>query len=153
MASVETGERKVVHRGGSYARYLPSGHLVFINAGTLFAALGPGSRASRSAAMTCVRNERTTYDRHRCRQPAPATVAVATIALAIAAVAVMSALVWRVAYQPLPWPEPDRLVRIYEGRRGGSAAFGQFGAIITNGSYLAWQQSPSTKAHPSLVHA
>jgi serine/threonine-protein kinase len=27
-----------VHRGGSYARYLPSGHLVFINAGTLFAA-------------------------------------------------------------------------------------------------------------------
>jgi putative ABC transport system permease protein len=78
------------------------------------------------------------------RQPAPATVGVATIALAIAAVAVMSALVWRVAYQPLPWPESDRLVRIYEGRRGGSAAFGQFGAIVTNGSYLAWQQSPST---------
>ncbi|MEE8257501.1 MAG: protein kinase, partial [Acidobacteriota bacterium] len=35
---LETGERKVLHRGGSYGRYLPSGHLVFIHEGTLFAA-------------------------------------------------------------------------------------------------------------------
>jgi serine/threonine-protein kinase len=35
---VETGERKVVHRGGSYARYTPSGHLVFVNQSTLFSA-------------------------------------------------------------------------------------------------------------------
>jgi len=32
-----TGERKVVHSGGSYARYVPSGHLVYANRGTLFA--------------------------------------------------------------------------------------------------------------------
>jgi serine/threonine-protein kinase len=29
--------RKVIHRGGSYARYVPSGHLLFAREGTLFA--------------------------------------------------------------------------------------------------------------------
>ena len=33
-----TGARKIVHRGGYYGRYLPSGHLVYIHNGTLFAA-------------------------------------------------------------------------------------------------------------------
>ena len=33
-----TGSRKVVLRGGYYGRYLPSGHLVYIHNGTLFAA-------------------------------------------------------------------------------------------------------------------
>ncbi|MDA2925579.1 hypothetical protein MYX65_13185, partial [Acidobacteria bacterium AH-259-L09] len=33
---LETGERKVLHQGGSYARYVPSGHLVFVREGTLF---------------------------------------------------------------------------------------------------------------------
>ena len=32
------GERKVVQRGGYYGRYLPSGHLVYLHDGTLFAA-------------------------------------------------------------------------------------------------------------------
>ncbi len=32
------GERKVVQRGGYYGRYLPSGHLVYLHEGTLFAA-------------------------------------------------------------------------------------------------------------------
>ncbi len=31
-----TGERKVLHRGGYYPRYLPTGHLVFIRDNTLF---------------------------------------------------------------------------------------------------------------------
>jgi len=35
---LKTGERKVLHRGGSYARFVPSGHLVFVNEATLFAA-------------------------------------------------------------------------------------------------------------------
>ena len=78
------------------------------------------------------------------RQPLAAAVGVTTIGIAVAAVTVMAVLAWRVAYQPLPWPESDRLVRIYEGRRGGAATFGQFGAIMTNGSYLAWQQSAAT---------
>ena len=38
VQSLRTGERKVVHRGGSHARYVASGHLVFVNESTLFAA-------------------------------------------------------------------------------------------------------------------
>ena len=34
---ISTGERKVVHSGGSYGRYVPSGHLVYLNKATLFA--------------------------------------------------------------------------------------------------------------------
>jgi predicted permease len=78
------------------------------------------------------------------RQPGPSSVGVLTIGLAIGAVAVMATLVWRVLYQPLPWAEPDRLVRVYESRRGGAAAFGQFGQIMTNGSYLAWRARAAT---------
>jgi serine/threonine-protein kinase len=38
VVSLKTGERKTVHRGGSFARYLPSGHLVYLQQNTLFAA-------------------------------------------------------------------------------------------------------------------
>jgi hypothetical protein len=34
---VDTGERKVVHRGGYYARYVPAGHVLYVQNGTLFA--------------------------------------------------------------------------------------------------------------------
>jgi serine/threonine-protein kinase len=34
---VDTGERKVVHRGGYYARYVPTGHVLYVLKGTLFA--------------------------------------------------------------------------------------------------------------------
>ena len=35
--SMASGQRKLVLRGGSYARYLPSGHLIYVNQDTLFA--------------------------------------------------------------------------------------------------------------------
>jgi Tol biopolymer transport system component len=35
--SIASGQRKVVQHGGSHARYLPSGHLVYLHQGTLFA--------------------------------------------------------------------------------------------------------------------
>jgi Tol biopolymer transport system component len=35
--STASGQRKTVQRGGFYARYLPSGHLVYMHEGTLFA--------------------------------------------------------------------------------------------------------------------
>jgi len=35
--SLETGERTVLHRGGSYGRWVPSGHLVYARENTLFA--------------------------------------------------------------------------------------------------------------------
>src|SRR4029450_9614614 len=33
-----SGARKIVARGGYFGRYLPSGHLIFVRKGTLFAA-------------------------------------------------------------------------------------------------------------------
>jgi serine/threonine-protein kinase len=38
VQALPSGARKVVQRGGSFGRYLPSGHLVFVHDGTLFAA-------------------------------------------------------------------------------------------------------------------
>ena len=38
VVNIETGERKNVYRGGSYGRYVPTGHLVFLNGNTMFAA-------------------------------------------------------------------------------------------------------------------
>jgi serine/threonine-protein kinase len=38
VVDVTTGERKVIYRGGSYGRYVPTGHLVFLNGNTMFAA-------------------------------------------------------------------------------------------------------------------
>jgi Tol biopolymer transport system component len=35
--SLASGERKVLHRGGSYGRWVPSGHLVYVRENTLFA--------------------------------------------------------------------------------------------------------------------
>ncbi len=37
VVDLETGERQVVHRGGTYGRYVPTGHLVYSDAGALFA--------------------------------------------------------------------------------------------------------------------
>ncbi len=37
VLNLETKERRVLQRGGSYGRYLPTGHLVFVQGGTLFA--------------------------------------------------------------------------------------------------------------------
>ena len=38
VQSLQTGEKKIVQRGGYYARYLPSGHLLYVHEATLFAA-------------------------------------------------------------------------------------------------------------------
>src|ERR1700694_4609878 len=38
VLSLKTGQRKTLQRGGFFGRYLPSGHLVFMQRGTLFAA-------------------------------------------------------------------------------------------------------------------
>jgi Tol biopolymer transport system component len=37
VVEIETGKRKVVHRGGTYGRYVSSGHIVYVESETLFA--------------------------------------------------------------------------------------------------------------------
>jgi serine/threonine-protein kinase len=38
VVSFKTGERKTLHRGGTFARYLPSGHILYLEQNTLWAA-------------------------------------------------------------------------------------------------------------------
>jgi serine/threonine-protein kinase len=38
VVSLDTKQQKTLYRGGSYGRFVPSGHLVFVHKGTLFAA-------------------------------------------------------------------------------------------------------------------
>jgi serine/threonine-protein kinase len=37
VLDVESGERTVIHRGGYYGRYVPTGHVLYVNDGTVFA--------------------------------------------------------------------------------------------------------------------
>ena len=78
------------------------------------------------------------------RAPGPSLVSIATVALAVAAATVTTGLVWHVLLKPLPWRHSDRLVRLYEGARGGPQTFGQFGPIFTNSTYRSWQVEPKT---------
>ena len=75
------------------------------------------------------------------RQPGHALTAGLAIALGIGATTTLFSVTYGVLLKPLPWPEPERLVRLEE-RRGGRA--GRIPRTITNGTYLAWQESAST---------
>jgi putative ABC transport system permease protein len=75
------------------------------------------------------------------REPGPALTAAATMALGIGAATALFSVMYGVLLKPLPWPEPDRLVRLEE-RRGGHA--GRIPWTITNGTYLAWQDQRAT---------
>ena len=63
------------------------------------------------------------------------------IALAVGATTALFSLTYGVLLRPLPWPEPDRLVRLQE-TRGGNA--GRVPWTISNTTYRAWRESPAT---------
>ena len=75
------------------------------------------------------------------REPGHAATAVIAIALGIGATTTLFSVTYGVLLKPLPWSEPERLVRLEE-RRGGRT--GRIPWTITNGTYLAWQDSPAT---------
>lgn len=75
------------------------------------------------------------------RQPAYAALVIVTMALGIAATTVLGSVAYGVLLKPLPWADAPRLVRLYESREGSTR---RFGPIMTNASYLAWHESPST---------
>ena len=52
-------------------------------------------------------------------------------------------MTYGVLLKPLPWPEPERLVRLEE-RRGGRS--GRVPWTITNGTYLAWREAATVEA-------
>jgi putative ABC transport system permease protein len=75
------------------------------------------------------------------RSPGFAAVVVLTMALSIGATTTLFSLAYGVLMRPLPWPEPDRLVRLQE-TRGGLVS--RVPWTISNGTYLAWREQPAT---------
>ena len=57
VVDLDTGEQTVVYRGGYYGNYVESGHLLFVNAGTLFAVpFDPDSLETISSAVPVAEN-------------------------------------------------------------------------------------------------
>ena len=68
--------------------------------------------------------------------------AVLTIALAVGGTASVFAVVYGVLLRPLPYPEPERLVRVWEVHPGGQAPIPGF--KLSGPTYRAWSRSPAT---------
>jgi len=63
-----------------------------------------------------------------------------TMALGISATTVLFSVAYGVLVKPLPWPDADRFVRLYETRQGSTRP----ASFMTNATYLAWREQPST---------
>ena len=59
-----------------------------------------------------------------CRTPALTVTVLATLALGIGTTTAVFTVVHRVLLTPLPWPESDRLVRLWEEHPGGVSPAG-----------------------------
>ena len=75
------------------------------------------------------------------RSPGFAAVVIFTMALSIGATTTLFSLAYGVLMRPLPWHEPDRLVRLQE-TRGGQVP--RLPWTISNAAYLAWREQPQT---------
>ncbi|MEZ5292865.1 MAG: ADOP family duplicated permease [Vicinamibacterales bacterium] len=75
------------------------------------------------------------------RRPQSTLFAVVLMAFAVGATTTLFSLVYGVVFRPLPWTEPDRLVRLEE-TRGGQR--GRVPWTLTNAAYLAWRSDHRT---------
>jgi hypothetical protein len=73
------------------------------------------------------------------RQPGFAFVSIALIALAIAAATSIFSVVNGVIFKPLPRVKMDGLVRVFDSGPGNEPV-----TALTNSTYFAWRDSPST---------
>ena len=75
------------------------------------------------------------------RSPGFSAVTVLVMALGIGATTTFFSLAYGVLFRPLPWPEPDRIVRLQEMR---GASPGRIPWTISNTTYHAWSDAPDT---------
>jgi putative ABC transport system permease protein len=73
--------------------------------------------------------------------PGFAAVVVLTMALGIGATTTLFSLSYGVLMRPMPWPDAERVVRVFE-TRGGRAP--RVPLTVSNGTYLAWAEQPTT---------
>ena len=77
------------------------------------------------------------------RSPAFAAAAVATLALGIGAATAIFSVAYGVSLRPLPYPQPDRIVRIYEA----NPANGQPRHDVSIGTFHEWREgAPSLES-------
>ena len=76
------------------------------------------------------------------RDKAFAVAALLTLALGIGATTAVFSTVYGVLLRPLPYPEPDRLVRVYEEHPGGVRMPGE--PPLSNTTMYVWQQGMQT---------
>jgi putative ABC transport system permease protein len=72
-----------------------------------------------------------------------AAAALVTIAIGVGGTTAMFSVVYGVLLRPLPYPEPDRLVRVWEEHPGASARTG-FRAVLSRPTWHAWSQASDT---------
>ncbi len=75
------------------------------------------------------------------KQPGFAVVALLTTALAVGATTTLFSVADGVLGKPLPYPSPDRLVRLTETREGATRQLPQ---LMTHVTYQMWRQAPDT---------
>ena len=77
------------------------------------------------------------------RERGYSVVALLAIALGVGATTTLFSVTYGVLLKPLPWREPDRLVR---SKNAGAAGAAEFPWTITNGTYLAWTEASTVEA-------
>lgn len=78
--------------------------------------------------------------RNLYRRPGFTAAAVATLALGIGASTAIFSVAYGVSLRPLPYPDPDRLVRLYEA----NPADGQLEVDVSEGSFHDWREGASS---------
>jgi putative ABC transport system permease protein len=68
-----------------------------------------------------------------------AAAALTTIALGVGGTAAVFSVVYGILFRPLPYPEPERLVRMWEVHPGAHAPIP--GSLLSNPTYHAWSRS------------
>ena len=78
------------------------------------------------------------------RSPGFAVAALATLGLGIGATTAVFSVVYGVLLRPLPYPNPNRIVRLSEEHPGGASPLPM--PLLTNWTFDAWRQAPRTLA-------